>query len=35
VFKASKLMLDKAGIMYRKVETNIKEITLSFNEEDV
>jgi dCMP deaminase len=35
VFKASKLMLDKAGIVYRKVEAKISGLTLSFNEEDV
>lgn len=29
---ASKTMLDKAGVTYRKVVSNIEEITLSFNE---
>lgn len=33
--KASRLMLDKAGINCRKVRTNISSITLSFNEADV
>ena len=31
---ASKKMLDNAGITYRKVATQIKTITLSFNEQD-
>lgn len=35
VFKASKLMLEKAGIHYRKVETNLSVVHLSFKEEDV
>ncbi len=35
VFKASKLMLDKAGIKCRKVDTKIENICLSFKEEDV
>jgi dCMP deaminase len=35
VFKASKLMLDKAGINYRKVQTTITGLSLSFNEADV
>jgi dCMP deaminase len=33
--KASKLMLDRAGVSYRKVETGIDELRLSFNEADV
>ena len=33
--KASRLMLDKAGIKCRKVNTGISSITLSFNEADV
>ncbi len=33
--KASRLMLDKAGINCRKVHTSITSITLSFNEADV
>ena len=33
--KASRLMLDKAGINCRKVNTSINSITLSFNEADV
>lgn len=35
VFKASKFMLDKAGVRYRKVESNITDLVLSFKEEDV
>jgi dCMP deaminase len=35
IFKASKLMLDKAGITYRKVKTNLTELRLSFMEKDV
>jgi dCMP deaminase len=35
VFKASKIMLDKAGVSYRKVVANIKSLQLSFNEADV
>lgn len=34
-FIASKQMLDKAGVTYRKVENNIERIDLSFNEADV
>lgn len=34
-FIASKQMLDKAGVSYRKVESNIEKIDLSFNEADV
>jgi dCMP deaminase len=33
--KASRLMLDKAGINCRRVHTSISSITLSFNEADV
>jgi dCMP deaminase len=33
--KASRLMLEKAGIKIRKVETNLKELVLSFREQDV
>ncbi len=33
--KASKLMLDKAGVSYRKVKTGISQLLLSFNEADV
>ncbi|TDO26495.1 deoxycytidylate deaminase [Sediminibacterium goheungense] len=33
--RASKLMLDKAGVSYRKVVSGITELTLSFNEADV
>lgn len=35
VFKASKIMLDKAGVSYRKVVAGIKSLQLSFNEADV
>ena len=35
VFKASKIMLDKAGVKYRKVETKVNGILLSFNESAV
>ncbi len=35
VFKASKIMLDKAGVTYRKVVATIKSLQLSFNEADV
>lgn len=33
--KASRMMLDKAGVTYRKVKVNISSLTLSFNEADV
>lgn len=35
VFKASKFMLDKAGVKYRKVKSGLTNLTLSFREEDV
>ena len=35
IFKASKIMLDKAGVSYRKVKTAIGSLQLSFREEDV
>jgi dCMP deaminase len=35
IFKASKMMLDKAAVKYRKVNSNIMNIVLSFNEGDV
>lgn len=35
VFKASKFMLDKAGVKYRKVQSKLSSLTLSFKEEDV
>ncbi|MBK6936112.1 MAG: dCMP deaminase family protein [Chitinophagaceae bacterium] len=35
IFKASKLMLDRAGVKCRKVESKIKSIHLSFNEDEV
>lgn len=35
IFKASKLMLDKAGVTYRKVNARFDELTISFNEADV
>ncbi len=34
-FKASKIMLDKAGITYRKVNSSISSLQLSYREEDV
>lgn len=33
--KASRLMLEKSGIQYRKVNANIQDLLLSFKEEDV
>lgn len=33
--RASRMMLDKAGLKYRKVEVNISSLLLSFNEADV
>jgi dCMP deaminase len=33
--KASRLMLDRAGVQYRKVNSNLLNIELSFKEEDV
>ena len=33
--KASRLMLDMAGVRYRKVEAGIDNLVLSFNERDV
>jgi dCMP deaminase len=35
IFKASKIMLDKAGVSYRKVNASISSLQLSFREEDV
>jgi dCMP deaminase len=35
VFKASKFMLDKAGIKYRKVKSDINDLVLSFKETNV
>lgn len=35
VFKASRIMLEKAGVSFRKVKTNISNLLLSFKEEDV
>ncbi len=35
IFKASKIMLDKAGVTCRKVNTAITSLLLSFNEADV
>lgn len=35
IFKASRIMLDKAGIKYRKVIAKTAAITLSFEEKDV
>ncbi|WP_276504558.1 deoxycytidylate deaminase [Terrimonas pollutisoli] len=33
--KASRLMLERSGIQYRKVKANIQDLLLSFKEEDV
>lgn len=33
--KASKLMLEKSGVQYRKVQTSLPDLLLSFKEEDV
>ena len=35
IFKASKIMLDKAGVKYRKVVSKISSLKLSFKENDV
>ena len=35
IFKASRIMLDKAGVKYRKVVAKIKDISLSFDEAHV
>jgi dCMP deaminase len=35
IFKASKMMLNKAGVTYRKVKASISSLQLSFREEDV
>ena len=35
IFKASKIMLDKTGVTYRKVSSNLNTLVLSFNEADV
>lgn len=35
IFKASKIMLDTAGVSYRKVYSTITNLELSFNESDV
>ena len=35
VFKASKIMLDKAAVKYRKVDSKLTALILSFNEFDV
>lgn len=35
IFKASKLLLEKSGVQYRKVEANVDHINLSFNENHV
>jgi dCMP deaminase len=35
IFKASKFMLGKAGIKYRKVESKIMQLVLSYNEGEV
>ena len=35
IFKASKIMLDKATVKYRKVESKISQLVLSYNEGEV
>ena len=35
IFKASKFLLDKSGVKYRKVESKILKLVLSFHEGDV
>ncbi|MDZ4809489.1 MAG: cytidine deaminase, partial [Bacteroidota bacterium] len=35
IFKASKIMLDKAAVKYRKVNSKLTTLILSFNEFDV
>ncbi len=35
IFKASKILLDKANIKYRKVESKITQLLLSYNDEEV
>jgi dCMP deaminase len=35
IFKASKHLLNKAGVIYRKAKAGISDLRLSFNEEDV
>ncbi len=35
IFKASRIMLDKAGVKYRKVVSKISSLQLSFSENDV
>lgn len=35
IFKASKLMLDKASVRYRKVDSKISELILSFDAQNV
>lgn len=35
IFKASKIILDKANIKYRKVESKIAQLVLSYNEKEV
>ena len=35
IFKASKIMLDKAGVKYRKVKSNITQLVLSYHEGEV
>lgn len=35
IFKASKFMLDKASVKYRKVESKIMQLVLSYNEGEV
>jgi dCMP deaminase len=33
--KASKRMMDRAGVVYRRLQTPLKELTVSFREEDI
>jgi len=35
IFKASRLMLEKASVKYRKVDSKVLQLVLSFNEEEV
>jgi dCMP deaminase len=35
IFKASRIMLDKAGVKYRRVESKIMQLVLSYNESEV
>jgi dCMP deaminase len=35
IFKAAKIMMDKTGVTYRKVQTNITKLELSYHEGDI